>query len=63
MKKVTVGFKEENYGYVEVEVEDNATEDEIIDAAYEAENDGMCNWYGKREITCTGIIDAEEIHD
>lgn len=56
MKTVAVGFKREEWGFVEIQVPEDATEEEILDLAEEAESNGMCNW-GKEETECTGIIE------
>lgn len=62
MKRVTVGFKREEFGFVEIEVPDDASEDDIVDAAHEAESDGICNW-ADEETTCTGVIDETIIEE
>lgn len=57
MKKYQVYFKEINYGWVEIEVPDNATEDEICEKAWDKATEEDINW-GK---TNCDITDWEEI--
>lgn len=55
MKKVTVNAKEICYGFVEIEVDDNVTEDEIYEKAYDMYGEGKFNW-GKLDFNITEII-------
>ena len=57
MKKLQVNFKEVNYGWLEIEVPDNATEDEILEKAWDKATEEDINW-GK---TNCDITDWEEI--
>lgn len=52
--KVIVNFKEVNYGYWEVEVPDNATEQEIYDIAWDKYGESEIN-YGKCDMDITDI--------
>ena len=56
MKKVIVNLKRVEYGWVEVEVPDNTTDEEIHEAAYEAESDGMANW-NDSSVETTDIVE------
>lgn len=62
MKKVTVGFKREEYGFVEIVVPNGCSEEEILTLAQDAESNGMCNW-GDENTECTGIIDESVEED
>ena len=44
MKRVRAYIKETSWGSVYVEVDDNATEDEIIEVAEEKYNLGLSDW-------------------
>lgn len=57
MKKLQVNFKEINYGWLEIEVPDNATDEEIMETAWDTYGSGDCNW-GKCDCD---ITDWEEI--
>lgn len=54
MKTVTVSVKEISYGFVEVEVPDNATDEEITEKANELYGNGCVSW-GKTDFTVTDI--------
>ena len=57
MKKLTVNFKEVNYGWLEIEVPDNATDEEIMEKAWDEYGAGDCEW-GKCDCD---ITDWEEV--
>lgn len=44
MKTITVNFQRVEYGFAEIEVPDNATEEEILDIADDAERNGKVFW-------------------
>ena len=50
--KVQVNFKEVTYGYWEVEVPDNATDEEIMETAWDTYGSGDCEW-GKCDCDIT----------
>ncbi len=57
--KVTLGIKETNYGSIEVEVETNASKDDIEEEVFKEVNEGRAFWnksFGK----ITDIIDCED---
>lgn len=54
--KLTVNFKEVNYGWLEIEVPDNATDEEIMEKAWDEFWRGGLQW-GK---TNTDITNWEE---
>ena len=53
MKKILVFLKAVEYGSVLVEVPDDYSEDDVINAAHEAEENGMAHW-NSRDVETDG---------
>lgn len=58
-KKAIVNLQRVDYGWVEIEVPNNATDDEIHEAAIQAEIDGKANW-SDCSIKATNIVEEYE---
>ena len=54
-KTVLINVKEISYGFIEIEVPDETTEDQLYEKADEAYGNGAISW-GKTEFTVTDII-------